>query len=66
MSIMVDEGGDLDFPKFYSKSHKSKNTNDYIHPKCAELHDKIVNIQVAATEAGTPLTQEELSRQALG
>ncbi|GMP74276.1 hypothetical protein CsSME_00031736 [Camellia sinensis var. sinensis] len=64
MSIMVrKEDGDLDFPKFYSKSHKLKKTNDWIHPKCVELYDEMVNVQLAATETGMPLTQEELSRQ---
>ncbi|GMP88173.1 hypothetical protein CsSME_00040249 [Camellia sinensis var. sinensis] len=66
MSNMVGENGELDFPEFHAKSHKSKKTNEWIHTKCGELHDEIVNLQVAATEAGTPLTQEELSRQVLG
>ncbi|KAL7264764.1 hypothetical protein ACSBR1_002669 [Camellia fascicularis] len=53
MSLMVDENGELNFPEFYSKSHKSKKTNEWIDPKFA-------------TDAGIPLTQEELSRQVLG
>ncbi|KAL7243483.1 hypothetical protein ACSBR1_015806 [Camellia fascicularis] len=64
--VGVGENGELDFPKFYAKSHKSKKTNEWIHPKCGELHDEMVNLQVAATEAGTPLTLEELSWQVLG
>ncbi|GMP57474.1 hypothetical protein CsSME_00021555 [Camellia sinensis var. sinensis] len=59
---MVGENGELDFPEFYAKSLKLKKTNEWFHPKCNE----IVNLQVAATEARTPLTQEELSRQVLG
>ncbi|KAL7263295.1 hypothetical protein ACSBR1_001464 [Camellia fascicularis] len=66
MSLMVDENGELDFLKFYSKSHKSKKTNEWIDPKCGELHDAMVNLQATATDAGIPLTQEELSRQVLG
>ncbi|KAL7164037.1 hypothetical protein ACSBR2_040026 [Camellia fascicularis] len=66
MSIMVDENGDMDFPKFYLKLHKLGKTYDWIHPKCAELHDAMVNVQVVATEARTPLTQDELSRQVFG
>ncbi|CAL5327739.1 unnamed protein product [Camellia sinensis] len=49
-----------------SGSHKSKRTNEWIHPKCGEPHDEMVNLQVATTEAGTPLTREELSWQMLG
>lgn len=56
----------MDFLEFYSRLHKLKKTNDWIHPKCAELHDEMVNLQVVATEVGTPLTHEELSRQVLG
>ncbi|KAL7245540.1 hypothetical protein ACSBR2_000802 [Camellia fascicularis] len=66
MSLMVDENGELDFLKFYSKSHKSKKTNEWIDPICGELHDAMVNLQAIATDAGIPLTQEELSRQVLG
>ncbi|KAL7212098.1 hypothetical protein ACSBR2_014881 [Camellia fascicularis] len=66
ISLMVDEDGDLDFLEFYKKSHKSKKKGDWIDPKCGELHDEMVNLQVVATDAGTPLTQEELSRQLLG
>ncbi|KAL7215479.1 hypothetical protein ACSBR1_027613 [Camellia fascicularis] len=66
MSIMVDENRELDFPEFYAKSHKSKKTNKLSHPKCCELYDEMVNLQVAATEAGTPLTREELLWQVLG
>ncbi|KAL7208458.1 hypothetical protein ACSBR1_030243 [Camellia fascicularis] len=40
MSLMVDENGEFDFLEFYSKSHKSKKTNDWIDPKCCELHRK--------------------------
>ncbi|KAL7243484.1 hypothetical protein ACSBR1_015807 [Camellia fascicularis] len=64
-SHLVGENGELDFLKFYAKSHKSKKTNEWIHPKCGELHDEMVNLQVAATEVRTPLTQEELSWQVL-
>ncbi|GMP74369.1 hypothetical protein CsSME_00031807 [Camellia sinensis var. sinensis] len=66
MSLMADENGELDFPEFYSKSHKSKKTNEWIDPKYGELHDAMVNLQVIATDAGIPLTHEELSRQVLG
>ncbi|KAL7255339.1 hypothetical protein ACSBR1_009482 [Camellia fascicularis] len=65
MSLMVDENGELDFLEFYSKSHKSKNTNEWIDPKCGELHDVMVNLQATATDTGIPLTQEERSRQVL-
>ncbi|CAL5394688.1 unnamed protein product [Camellia sinensis] len=34
MSLLADENGELDFPEFYSKSHKLKKTNDWIDPKC--------------------------------
>ncbi|KAL7204489.1 hypothetical protein ACSBR2_017545 [Camellia fascicularis] len=53
MSLMADENGELDFSEFYSKSHKLKKTNEWIDPKCA-------------TDAGIPLTHEELSWQVLG
>ncbi|KAL7202291.1 hypothetical protein ACSBR1_033875 [Camellia fascicularis] len=66
MSLMADENGEFDFPEFYSKSHKLKKTNEWIDPKCGELHDAMVNVQVTATDAGSPLTHEELSRQVLG
>ncbi|CAL5410339.1 unnamed protein product [Camellia sinensis] len=66
MSLLVDENGELDFLEFYSKSHKSKKTNEWIDPKCGELHDAMVNLQATATNAGIPLTHEELSRQVLG
>ncbi|KAL7175768.1 hypothetical protein ACSBR2_029374 [Camellia fascicularis] len=62
----ADEHGEFDFPEFYSKSHKLKKTNEWIDPKCGELHDAMVNVQVTATDAGSPLTHEELSRQVLG
>ncbi|GMP27939.1 hypothetical protein CsSME_00003705 [Camellia sinensis var. sinensis] len=63
--INGNEDGDIDFPEFYKKSHKSKKTGDWIDPKCGELHDDMVNLQVVATDAGFPLTHEELSRQVL-
>ncbi|THG21684.1 hypothetical protein TEA_000313 [Camellia sinensis var. sinensis] len=66
MSLMANEDGQIDFPEFYKKSHKSKKTGDWIDPKCGELHDDMVNLQVVATDAGLPLTHEELSRQVLG
>ncbi|GMP53961.1 hypothetical protein CsSME_00019265 [Camellia sinensis var. sinensis] len=66
MAAMVAKYGELDFPKFYEDSHTSKKTNDWIHPKCRELHQEMVNVQAAAIESGTPLTQEEISRQVLG
>ncbi|KAL7174227.1 hypothetical protein ACSBR2_033477 [Camellia fascicularis] len=66
MSPMADENGELDFLEFYSKSHKSKKTNEWIDPKCGELHDAMVNLQATATDAGIPLTHEELSGQVLG
>ncbi|KAL7238355.1 hypothetical protein ACSBR2_004454 [Camellia fascicularis] len=66
MSFMANEDGDIDFPEFYKKSHKSKKTRDWIDPKCGELHDDMVNLQVEATDAGLPLTHKELSRQVLG
>ncbi|XP_028061330.1 uncharacterized protein LOC114264806 [Camellia sinensis] len=66
MSLMANEDGEIDFPEFYKKSHKSKKTGDLIDPKCGELHDDMVNLQVVATDAGLPLTHEELSRQVLG
>ncbi|KAL7243393.1 hypothetical protein ACSBR1_015733 [Camellia fascicularis] len=66
MSFMANEDGDIDFPEFYKKSHKSKKTGDWIDPKCGELHDDMVNLQVVSTNAGLPLTHEELSRQVLG
>ncbi|KAL7174427.1 hypothetical protein ACSBR2_033645 [Camellia fascicularis] len=65
-AVLADENGELDFSEFYSKSHKSKKTNEWIDPKCGELHDAMVNLQVTATDAGIPLTHEELSRQVLG
>ncbi|CAL5433049.1 unnamed protein product [Camellia sinensis] len=65
MAAMAKDG-ELDFPKFYEDNHTSKKTNDWIHPKCHELHQEMVNVQAAAIESGTPLTQEEISRQALG
>ncbi|CAL5343160.1 unnamed protein product [Camellia sinensis] len=65
MSLMANEDGEIDFPEFYKKSHKSKKTGDWIDPKCGELHDDMVNLQVVATDAGLPLTHEELSRQVL-
>ncbi|CAL5353158.1 unnamed protein product [Camellia sinensis] len=61
MAAMVAKNGELDFRKFHEDSHTSKKTNDWIHPKC-----EMVNVQAAAIESGTPLTQEELSRQVLG
>ncbi|THF99816.1 hypothetical protein TEA_003975 [Camellia sinensis var. sinensis] len=60
---MANEDGEIDFPEFYKKSHKSKKTRDWIDPKCGELHDDMVNLHVVATDAGLPLTYEELSRQ---
>ncbi|GMP35448.1 hypothetical protein CsSME_00007870 [Camellia sinensis var. sinensis] len=66
MSLMANEDGDIDFSEFYKKSHKSKKTGDWIDPKCGELHNDMVNLQVVATDAGLPLTHEELSRQVLG
>ncbi|KAL7250049.1 hypothetical protein ACSBR1_012116 [Camellia fascicularis] len=66
MSLMANEDGDIDFPKFYKKSHKSKKMGDWIDPKCGEVHDDMVNLQVVATDAGLPLTHKELSRQVLG
>ncbi|CAL5350723.1 unnamed protein product [Camellia sinensis] len=66
MAAMVAKDGELDFPKFYEDSHTSKKTNDWIHPKCRVLHQEMVNVQAAAIESGTPLTQEEISRQVLG
>ncbi|CAL5428865.1 unnamed protein product [Camellia sinensis] len=66
MAAMVAKNGELDFPKFYEDSHTSKKTNDWIHPKCRELHQEMVNVQAAAIELGMPLTQEEISRQVLG
>ncbi|KAL7246892.1 hypothetical protein ACSBR2_001911 [Camellia fascicularis] len=66
MSLMANEDGVIDFPKFYKKSHKSKKTGDWIDPKCGELHNDMVNLQVVATDAGLPLTHEELSKQVLG
>ncbi|KAF5934254.1 hypothetical protein HYC85_030425 [Camellia sinensis] len=64
MATMVAKNGELDFPKFYEDNHTSKKTNDWIHPKCRELH--MVNVQAADIESGTPLTQEEISMQVLG
>ncbi|GMP48093.1 hypothetical protein CsSME_00015572 [Camellia sinensis var. sinensis] len=66
MSLMENEDGDIDFPEFYKKAHKSKKTGDWIDPKCGELHDDIVNLKVVATDAGLLLTHEEISRQVLG
>ncbi|CAL5441709.1 unnamed protein product [Camellia sinensis] len=66
MAAMVAKNGELGFPKFYEDSHTSKKTNDWIHPKCRELHQEMVNVQAAAIESGTPLTQEEISMQVLG
>ncbi|KAL7209557.1 hypothetical protein ACSBR1_031163 [Camellia fascicularis] len=66
MSLMVDENGELEFSELYSKSHKSKKTNEWIDPKCGELHDAMVNLQGTAMDARIPLTHEELSRQVLG
>ncbi|CAL5403721.1 unnamed protein product [Camellia sinensis] len=66
MAAMVAKNGELDFPKFYEDSHTSKKTNDWIHPKCRELHQEMVNVQAVAIESGTPLTQEEISMQVLG
>ncbi|CAL5351099.1 unnamed protein product [Camellia sinensis] len=66
MSLMANEDGDIDFPEFYKKAHKSKKTGDWIDPKCGELHDDMVNLQVTATDAGLQLTHEEISRQVLG
>ncbi|THG14483.1 hypothetical protein TEA_007797 [Camellia sinensis var. sinensis] len=34
----ANEDGDIDFPEFYKKAHKSKKTGDWIDPKCGELH----------------------------
>ncbi|CAL5423158.1 unnamed protein product [Camellia sinensis] len=62
MSLMANEDEEIDFPEFYKKSHKSKKTGDWIDPKCGELHDDMVNLQVIATDARLPLTHEELSR----
>ncbi|KAL7218731.1 hypothetical protein ACSBR2_011914 [Camellia fascicularis] len=66
MSLMANEDGDIDFLEFYKKSHKSKKTGVWIDPKCGEVHDDMVNLQVVATDAGLPLTHKELSRQVLG
>ncbi|CAL5333311.1 unnamed protein product [Camellia sinensis] len=66
MSLMANEDGDIDFPEFYKKAHKSKKTGDWIDPKCGELHDDMVNLQATATDAGLQLTHEEISRQVLG
>ncbi|KAL7236098.1 hypothetical protein ACSBR1_019381 [Camellia fascicularis] len=66
MCSQVAKDGELDFPKFYEDSHTLKKTNDWIHPKCRELHQEMVNVQAAAIESRTPLTQEEISRQVLG
>ncbi|CAL5384393.1 unnamed protein product [Camellia sinensis] len=38
MAAMVAKDGELDFPKFYEDSHTSKKTNNWIHPRCRELH----------------------------
>ncbi|GMP25227.1 hypothetical protein CsSME_00002192 [Camellia sinensis var. sinensis] len=65
MSLMANEDGDIDFPEFYKKQHKSKKMGDWIDPKCGELHGDMVNLQVVATDAGMPLTHEEISRQVL-
>ncbi|CAL5382765.1 unnamed protein product [Camellia sinensis] len=65
MTAMVAKTGELDFPKFYEDSHTSKKTNDWIHPKCGELHQEMVNVQAVTIELGMPLTQEELSRKML-
>ncbi|KAL7262035.1 hypothetical protein ACSBR1_000424 [Camellia fascicularis] len=65
MLFMANEDGDIDFSEFYKKSHKSMKTRDWIDPKCGELHDEMVNLQVVATDVGMPLTHEELSRQVL-
>ncbi|KAL7223333.1 hypothetical protein ACSBR1_024902 [Camellia fascicularis] len=43
ISLMVDENGELDFLKFYSKSHKSKKTNEWIDPKCGCDGESISN-----------------------
>ncbi|GMP62294.1 hypothetical protein CsSME_00024450 [Camellia sinensis var. sinensis] len=66
MAAMVAKTGELDSLEFYEDSHTSKKTNDWIHPKCGELHQEMVNVQATAIESGMPLTQEELSRQVLG
>ncbi|CAL5323405.1 unnamed protein product [Camellia sinensis] len=63
MSLMANEDGDVDFPEFYKKAHKSKKTGDWIDPKCV---DDMVNLQLTATNAGLTLTHEEISRQVLG
>ncbi|GMP56137.1 hypothetical protein CsSME_00020725 [Camellia sinensis var. sinensis] len=62
---MANDDGDIDFLEFYKKSHKWKKMGDWIDPKCGELHDDMVNLQVVATDAGLPLTHEALSRQVL-
>ncbi|KAL7167894.1 hypothetical protein ACSBR2_038349 [Camellia fascicularis] len=41
MAAIVAKNVDLDFPKFYEDSHTSKKTNDWIHPKCGELHEEL-------------------------
>ncbi|CAL5350313.1 unnamed protein product [Camellia sinensis] len=60
----ANEDGDVDFPEFYKKAHKSKKTGDWIDPKCGELHDDMVNLQLTATDAGLPLTHKEISSAA--
>ncbi|KAL7221843.1 hypothetical protein ACSBR1_023730 [Camellia fascicularis] len=39
--VIVAKNMALDFPKFYEDSHASKKTNDWIHPKCGELHKEL-------------------------
>ncbi|CAL5339149.1 unnamed protein product [Camellia sinensis] len=66
MVAMVAKTRELDFPKFCEDSHTSKKTNDWIHSKCGELHQEMINVQAAAIESGTSLIHKELSRQVLG
>ncbi|CAL5397625.1 unnamed protein product [Camellia sinensis] len=56
MATMVAKNGELDFPKFYEDSHTSKKTNDWIHSKCHELHQEMVNVQAAAIDGPQPST----------
>ncbi|KAL7172480.1 hypothetical protein ACSBR2_032049 [Camellia fascicularis] len=67
MSLMVDENRELDFPKFYSKSHKLKKTNEWIDPKCgcdsestSDNHGCEDPIDIGGTLTASAWTEKEL------
>ncbi|CAL5385083.1 unnamed protein product [Camellia sinensis] len=59
MSLMANDDGDIDFPEFI-RNHTSRRRRE------TGLTPNVVSYMFVATDAGLPLTHEELSRQVLG